>query len=38
MRINEADYAQPSEIWWLNLVSGNPERLVIGGFQPAWLP
>ena len=38
MRINEADYAQPSEIWWLNLASGNPERLVIGGFQPAWLP
>ncbi|MBN2555288.1 MAG: Ig-like domain-containing protein [Anaerolineales bacterium] len=38
MRINEADYAQQTEIWWVNLASGNPEQLVIGGYLPAWLP
>ena len=38
VRVNEGDYSRPSEIWWLDLDSGEPLQLVIGGVQPAWLP
>ena len=38
LRLHQADLGDPSEIWFLQLDSGEPEMLVSGGFLPLWAP
>jgi Tol biopolymer transport system component len=38
MRKNIADLSQPSEIWWVDVISGEAVMIVGGGFLPGWIP
>jgi len=38
VRVNEADYTQASEIWLLDVETGDVQQIVMGGFEPNWLP
>ncbi|MGA9533521.1 MAG: Ig-like domain-containing protein [Anaerolineales bacterium] len=29
---------RPSEVWWLDVASGETSELVAGGFEPEWIP
>lgn len=38
MRKPLADFAQPAEIWWIDVSSGETSLVVEDGFLPGWLP
>jgi Tol biopolymer transport system component len=38
MRKNVADLSQPSEIWWVDVITGEATMVVEGGFLPRWIP
>ncbi len=38
MRRSPSELEQGPEIWWLDLETGSQDRLVMGGYLPAWIP
>jgi len=38
VRVNEADYTQASELWWLDMETGAVQQILMGGFEPGWIP
>jgi Tol biopolymer transport system component len=38
VRYNQAELAEPPEIWLIDLVTGENNRLLINGFAPRWIP
>ncbi len=38
VRADLADFTLPLEIWWLDIESGEAQRLAEGGFLPQWIP
>jgi len=38
MRFNQTTLTEPPEIWLMNPLTGLRNRLVIGGYDPQWLP
>jgi TolB protein len=38
MRSDQVDLAQPSEIWFYEIESGEVMKLVSGGYMPRWIP
>jgi Tol biopolymer transport system component len=38
VRYNQAELAEPPEIWLIDLVTGENYRLLINGFAPRWIP
>jgi hypothetical protein len=38
MRKNQADLSESTEIWMVDLPSGEFEQIVVGGYMPQWIP
>jgi Tol biopolymer transport system component len=38
MRKSVADLSQPSEIWWVDVITGEAMMVVQGAFLPGWIP
>jgi Tol biopolymer transport system component len=38
LRKNQSELAQPPEVWWTNIETGEGRRLVEGGYLPRWMP
>ena len=38
VRYNQAELAEPPEIWLIDLTTGENYRLIINGFAPQWIP
>ncbi len=38
MRKNLSDLGLPSEIWWVDILTGETGRVAEGAFLPKWLP
>jgi Tol biopolymer transport system component len=38
MRRDVADLSRPSEIWWVDVISGVAVKVVEGGYLPQWIP
>ena len=38
MRKSVANLSQPSQIWWVDVVNGQPVMVAEGGFLPRWIP
>ena len=38
VRFNQAILTDPAELWLINADGSNPVQLVIGGYNPQWIP